>query len=135
MCLARSQDARTENLAVKYAAAGVRDNTLRPAWDQTDAMATMAHKLGVPLDTFLACSRGALWSLAAHCTRSSCVSSSIVRALYTSARNFLLLQMHLLKRVAQPEEIAAAALFPASDVSAFVTGTELRVDGGLSLRK
>lgn len=36
-----------------------------------------------------------------------------------------------LKRVAEPQDIANAALFLASDLSAFVTGQVLRVDGGL----
>lgn len=37
-----------------------------------------------------------------------------------------------LGRPGEPEEIAAAALFYASDESKFTTGTELRVDGGIS---
>ncbi len=39
---------------------------------------------------------------------------------------------HLLKRVADPEEVAAAVLFLCSDEASFITGTDLRVDGGYS---
>ncbi len=37
---------------------------------------------------------------------------------------------HLMGRVADPEEVAAAVLFLCSDEAGFVTGTDIRVDGG-----
>ena len=37
-----------------------------------------------------------------------------------------------IERVAQPEEMASAALFLASDESAFITGADLAADAGLS---
>ena len=42
---------------------------------------------------------------------------------------------HALKRLAQPSEIAAAALYLASDQSAFVTGSAMVVDGGYTAGK
>ncbi|MGI9381514.1 MAG: SDR family oxidoreductase [Methyloligellaceae bacterium] len=42
--------------------------------------------------------------------------------------------LHPLKRMAAPEEIAQAALFLLSDRSAFVTGSAMIADGGISIR-
>lgn len=43
----------------------------------------------------------------------------------------LALNRNILKRIGRPEEIADAAVFLASDLSRFMTGQTLRVDGGL----
>lgn len=43
--------------------------------------------------------------------------------------------LHAMKRLAEPEEIASATLFLASSMSSFVTGTALFVDGGNSAIK
>ncbi len=37
---------------------------------------------------------------------------------------------HLLRRTGDPEEVAAAVLFLCSDEASFITGTDIRVDGG-----
>jgi NAD(P)-dependent dehydrogenase (short-subunit alcohol dehydrogenase family) len=43
--------------------------------------------------------------------------------------------IHVMKRLAQPQEIAKAVLFLASDASSFVTGTTFFADGGVSMSK
>ena len=43
--------------------------------------------------------------------------------------------MHALKRIAEPDEQARAALFLASDAASFVTGSAMLVDGGVSINK
>ena len=42
---------------------------------------------------------------------------------------------HTLKRMAQPAEIAGAAVYLASDESAFVTGSAFVIDGGYTAGK
>jgi 3-oxoacyl-[acyl-carrier protein] reductase len=49
----------------------------------------------------------------------------------TPAARELLIQRSALKRAAEPQDIANAALYLASDLSSFVTGQTLRVDGGM----
>ncbi|WP_043287697.1 SDR family NAD(P)-dependent oxidoreductase [Paraburkholderia oxyphila] len=51
----------------------------------------------------------------------------------TDAGRDYTLGMQALKRVAQPDDIAGAALFLASDAARWVTGDTLRVDGGSKL--
>lgn len=43
--------------------------------------------------------------------------------------------IHALKRMANPDEIAKSALYLASDLSGFVTGTALLVEGGVSITR
>ena len=43
--------------------------------------------------------------------------------------------LHALKRIATPEEIAKSALYLASDMSSFTTGSAMLVDGGVSINK
>ena len=43
--------------------------------------------------------------------------------------------LHALKRLGQPEELAQAALFLASEASSFMTGAAMLVDGGVSITR
>ncbi|MFZ6747928.1 SDR family oxidoreductase [Undibacterium sp. Ren11W] len=43
--------------------------------------------------------------------------------------------LHALKRLAQPEEIAQSVLYLASDASSFMTGSAMLVDGGISISR
>jgi NAD(P)-dependent dehydrogenase (short-subunit alcohol dehydrogenase family) len=43
--------------------------------------------------------------------------------------------LHALKRMAKPEEIARSVLHLASDASSFITGTAMLVEGGVSISR
>ena len=53
----------------------------------------------------------------------------------TEAAQTFVTNLHALKRVGTPEEIARSVLFFASDDSSFVSGTATLVDGGLSITR
>jgi len=53
----------------------------------------------------------------------------------TADKQAFMTNLHALKRVARPEELARSVLYLASDDSAFVTGTASLVDGGASITR
>lgn len=53
----------------------------------------------------------------------------------TPDKTAFITNLHALKRVGRPEEVARSVLYLASEDSSFVTGTALLVDGGLSITR
>ena len=90
-------------------------------------------------------SKGALTTLTknaaltyAPAIRANSVHPGIIRTAITEAQdpemNQKLIDDTPLKRMAEPREVAFAALYLASDEAAFVTGAELIIDGGYTIR-
>jgi len=57
----------------------------------------------------------------------------VMDALDEAAREYVV-SLHPLGRMGEPEEVAEAVLFLASERSSFITGTCLFVDGGYTAR-
>jgi NAD(P)-dependent dehydrogenase (short-subunit alcohol dehydrogenase family) len=71
-----------------------------------------------------------------HHIRANTISPGMIRSAQTEP---LMLQpgwtdratgRQLIKRIGEPEDVAAAALFLASEESSFITGADIAVDGG-----
>jgi NAD(P)-dependent dehydrogenase (short-subunit alcohol dehydrogenase family) len=106
-----------------------------------NVLSTLAHKAGVSLSTY-ACSKAALEMLgrclalewAGDGIRVNAVSPGVVDTpLHPPGGAESMAASHPLGRIGQPEEVAAAILFLASDASCWTTGANLDVDGGIRI--
>jgi NAD(P)-dependent dehydrogenase (short-subunit alcohol dehydrogenase family) len=111
-------------------------------------VASVAGFFGFPADTAYTVAKGGLLQLnralavdyAAHNIRVNAVSPGWTATPANAALRDdpevvrVVLRGPLIKRPASPEEIAAAAMFLASDEAAYITGANLVIDGGWSLR-
>jgi NAD(P)-dependent dehydrogenase (short-subunit alcohol dehydrogenase family) len=70
--------------------------------------------------------------------RANSIHPGVIRTQITAAQDDAMNQQLIddtpLKRMADPREVAFAALYLASDESSFVTGAELVIDGGYTIR-
>jgi 3-oxoacyl-[acyl-carrier protein] reductase len=67
-----------------------------------------------------------------NCVAPGFIATDMTQALPESARTALLAQIPL-GRLGTPEEVAHAVLFLASREAAYITGTELHVNGGMHM--
>lgn len=74
---------------------------------------------------------------APHNIRANCISPALIVTKHTTERldheagfKEMVMNAFLLKRLGRPEDIGYAAVYLASDESSWVTGTDIRVDGG-----
>tara|TARA_R110001592_G_scaffold363248_3_gene682115 strand:- start:6000 stop:6854 length:855 start_codon:yes stop_codon:yes gene_type:complete len=98
--------ALSKSLAIEFAEYNVRVNTISPGAIPTEIFTEPSARLGIPPE----------------------MVEKVVAASIDA-----LMDWQALKRPGQPRDIAEAALFLASDRSAFITGIDLVVDGGASL--
>ncbi len=110
---------------------------------------TVAVGQGMPMHGSVAAAKGAVEgmtrSLAAELSpaiRVNCIAPSLVDTplsqslLSTESKREAIAKKHALQRVGEPDDIAATAEFLLSDVSSWITGQVIGVDGGLAtLRK
>lgn len=106
------------------------------------------HYTFTPANGLYSLSKAALTSYAKSCAveyasrgiRSNCVCPAMVNTHLKSSLGFSEeeyqkdVQKYLLKRYAEPEEIASAVVFLLSDGASYITGHTLLVDGGRSLK-
>jgi NAD(P)-dependent dehydrogenase (short-subunit alcohol dehydrogenase family) len=109
----------------------VASTSAKIAYKVTPAVAHMAAKGGV-----LAMTRQMAMEGGKHNIRANTVSPGLIETAQTremlKSPEFIgpMLDKLMVGRIGQPEDVAPAALFLASDESSFVTGADIAVDGG-----
>lgn len=103
-------------------------NGVRPAVDQGIYSITKAAVINMTQAFAKEC---ADWGIRCNCVLPGLTETKFASALTSDEAQLEKFLSYIpMKRTAQPEEIAPAVLYLASDASSYVTGTSLTVDGG-----
>lgn len=103
-------------------------NGVRPAVDQGIYSITKAAVINMTQAFAKEC---ADWGIRCNCVLPGLTETKFASALTSDEEQLERFLRYIpMKRTAQPEEIAPAVLYLASDASSYVTGTSLTVDGG-----
>jgi NAD(P)-dependent dehydrogenase (short-subunit alcohol dehydrogenase family) len=96
------------------------------------ATAHCATKGGVLAMTRQLAAEGAPYNVRANCISPALIVTSHTKARMDSDPGFekMVLEGFLLKRLGRPEDIGYACVYLASDEASWVTGTDIRIDGG-----
>lgn len=129
-CFLGSKYAAKAMIEQREGGAIVNISSIHATLSEPSCSAYTAAKGGVEAFTRTLAAELAAWRIRANILAPGATYTELTRPMYTKAVTEALYQRIPLKRIAEPEEIAAGALFLASDESGYATGTTLTVDGG-----
>lgn len=89
-----------------------------------------ASKGGIEAFTRTLATELAAYGITANCLAPGATYTELTKPMYTPSATEALFKRIPLRAIAEPKDIAHAALFLASDASWYITGTTLTVDGG-----
>jgi len=92
-----------------------------------------ASKGGIEAFTRTLATELAVYGITANCVAPGATYTELTKPMYTPAATKALFTRIPLQAIAEPKDIAHAALFLASDDSWYITGTTLTVDGGYTM--
>ncbi len=97
--------------------------------DNTSYSASKAAVMGFTVSLAI---EGARYGVAVNAVAPGAVATELTK-LHSAERRKTIGDAHLLKRMAEPEEIARVVTFLASDAASFITGEVVDVNGGIYL--
>jgi 3-oxoacyl-[acyl-carrier protein] reductase len=119
-------------IMVKYKGGSIINISSTAALDGNSGRSVYgASKAAVLCSTKAMAEELAMYNIRANCIAPGLTGTDMVTESMTSETIQKTVDQTKLKRMGQPSEIAEAVLFLASDMSSYITGQVIRVDGGL----